>query len=305
MDDITPFVYKKSDNYSYAHAAISRFFCNFASDMAENKILFISQEIEPYLHTGDAALLGRKLPESLPAKKYEVRTFMPKYGAVNERRNQLHEVIRLSGINIAIDDNDHPLILKVASMQPSRIQVYFIDSDDYFQKLDSDTDVYGYNRDDNDERDIFFARGTIETVKKLRWNPDIIQAAGLVSALAPIYIRGLYKNEPAFADTRIIYFVMPGEITGQIDPHIIDKLRDDKAPESILEKYADGPFDTNLLHRLAIEASDAVIFYGDTPDPQLLRLVEERDIPSVTTAQLGNDLAAYRDFYDKIKGAQP
>ena len=138
--------------------------------MAAHKIIFVSQEISPYLSVTDNARWGRSLPQSIQSRKYEVRTFMPDFGEINERRNQLHEVIRLSGMNIPIGDNDHPLVVKVASMQPSRIQVYFIDNDDYFQKLGTDSDAFGTNRHDNDERLIFFARGTMETARKLRWD---------------------------------------------------------------------------------------------------------------------------------------
>ena len=123
--------------------------------MADKRILYVSQEVKPYLPETPESLIGNKLPQSIQDKKYEVRIFMPKYGGINERRNQLHEVIRLSGMNIIIDDTDHPLIIKVASLQPSRIQVYFIDSDDYFQKSKSDVDDFGSNRTDNDERAIF------------------------------------------------------------------------------------------------------------------------------------------------------
>ena len=162
----------------------------------------MSQEIAPYLPKGELSNLGRELPQAMQAAGYEVRTFMPKYGAVNERRNQLHEVIRLSGLNIPISDADHPLILKVASMQPSRIQVYFVDNDDYFLKSDDDSDDVGSNRDDNDERAIFFARGTMETVKKLRWEPDIIHCSGWVTSLVPMYLRRMYADDPSFADAR-------------------------------------------------------------------------------------------------------
>ncbi|MDE5795637.1 MAG: glycogen/starch synthase, partial [Muribaculaceae bacterium] len=134
--------------------------------MSAKRILLVSQEIAPYVPSGDIASLTRNIAQGVHSRASEVRTFMPKYGTVNERRNQLHEVIRLSGMNIPIDDNDHPLIIKVASLQPSRIQVYFIDNDDYFQKCDDDADAVGTNRTDNDERTLFFARGTIETVKK-------------------------------------------------------------------------------------------------------------------------------------------
>lgn len=269
--------------------------------MADKKILFISQEISPYLQTGDASDLGRKLPQSIPGKQYEVRAFMPKFGSINERRNQLHEVIRLSGLNIEINDNDHPLIIKVASMQPSRMQVYFIDSDDYFQKLSTDEDEYGFNRDDNDERIIFFSRGTIETVKKLRWAPDIIQCSGLITALTPIYIRNMYADEASFVNSKIIYTVMPGEITGNIDPNILNKLREDKVAQEYLDLIpSEGSVDSLLLHKLAIKASDAVIFHTETPDPELLEYVKSLGLPFATLEDTGSDPKLFLQFFDRL-----
>lgn len=175
--------------------------------MSNKRIVFVDQEMAPYLTGGDIPALRRDLAVGMHKRKCEVRTFMPKFGDVNERRNQLHEVIRLSGINIPINDADHPLIIKVASLQPARIQVYFIDNDDYFQKDDDDVDYAGSNRTDNDERAIFFARGTAETLRKLKWEPGIIHCSGWISSLLPILLRGLFADDPAFAETKIVYSV--------------------------------------------------------------------------------------------------
>ena len=150
--------------------------------MKANKVLFITQEITPYVPESEMANMGRFLPQAIQEKGREIRTFMPKWGNVNERRNQLHEVIRLSGMNLIIDDTDHPLIIKVASIQAARMQVYFIDNDDYFQHRQMVADENGVEYKDNDERAIFYARGVLETVKKLRWCPDIIHCQGWMSA---------------------------------------------------------------------------------------------------------------------------
>ena len=165
--------------------------------MAKPRILYITEEITPYLPDSANARLGRDLPVMSQGGGYEVRIFMPRFGTINERRNQLHEVIRLSGMNISIADTDHPLIIKVASMHPSRIQVYFVDNDDYFQRLASDSDPLGTNRADNDERAIFFTRGTMETVRKLQWDVRIVHCMGWMSALSTLYLRRLYDSEPA------------------------------------------------------------------------------------------------------------
>ena len=161
-----------------------------------NRILFISQEICPYLaDETPIRLLNRQLPEFFQSHGFETRTFMPKFGDINERRNQLHEVIRLSGMNLIIEESDHPLLIKVASIQSARIQIYFIDNDDLFHRRKGVADEKGVEYADNDDRVIFFARGAIETVKKLRWTPDVIVCSGWMSALARVIGTGLQFQE--------------------------------------------------------------------------------------------------------------
>ncbi|MCW8940509.1 MAG: glycogen/starch synthase, partial [Flavobacteriales bacterium] len=162
--------------------------------MKKKKVLFISQEISPYLEESELANIGRHLPQGIQEKGKEIRTFMPKFGCINERRNQLHEVIRLSGMNLIIDDNDHPLIIKVGSIQQARLQVYFIDSEDFFDRKAMLHDTKsGKLFEDNDERAIFFARGVLETVKKLGWVPDIVHCHGWMTSLVPLYIKTSYS----------------------------------------------------------------------------------------------------------------
>ena len=172
--------------------------------MDVSKVLFISQGIEPYLPKDEISAVGHDLPQGIQEKGIEVRSFMPKYGCINERRNQLHEVIRLSGMNLIIDDTDHPLIIKVATMLPSRMQVYFIYNEDYFQhnlvkELETET-----SPEDNDERSMFFVRGTLETVKKLRWIPSIIHCHGWITALTAIYIKHIYNDDPVFRNAKVV-----------------------------------------------------------------------------------------------------
>ena len=158
------------------------------------KVLFINQEIAPYVPDSEMATFGADMPRCMQDAGFEIRTFMPKWAAINERRGQLHEVIRLSGMNLIIDDMDHPLIIKVASIPQTRIQVYFIDNEDYFQKRPAMTkDELGNDYPDNGERAIFFARGVLETVKKLRWAPDVIHCQGWMSAVIPFYVKTAYK----------------------------------------------------------------------------------------------------------------
>lgn len=269
--------------------------------MADKKILYISQAIAPYLPTGEIANLCRDLTQQMHGKEFEVRTFMPRFGAVNERRNQLHEVIRLSGLNIEINDNDHPLILKVASMQPVRIQVYFIDNDDYFTKEDSDVDAFGSNRSDNDERAIYFARGTMETVKKLRWDPNIIQCSGWISALAPLYIDKIGAEENLWQKSKIVYCVEPhSEQMAPIDSELPRKLKEDGIHAEVADMFAADAMDVNSLHKYAINRADGVVFLTDTPDPELLALVESKGIPYLLKEQAEKGTPAFKEFYSTL-----
>ena len=267
--------------------------------MAKKKFLFVAQEVAPYLPPEKISSLGRDVATGIHKRGYEVRTFTPKWGAINERRNQLHEVIRLSGLNVTIDDNDHPLLLKVASLHPTRTQVYFIDNDDFFQKLDSDIDDVGSNRPDNDQRIIFFTRSTIETAKKLQWDPAVIHSQGWVASMIPVYLRQLGDSIP-FESSKVVYTVLPEESEVRIDPGFFRRLREEGVKEEYLNKYDVETPDTRLLHRMAIDNSDGVIFMTDEPDPELLAAVESRGIPYLRKEEAEGNLEAYIEFYDKL-----
>jgi starch synthase len=243
--------------------------------MASKRIIYVSQEISPYLSVTPNAKLGREVPVKMQDRKYQVRTFMPDFGDINERRNQLHEVIRLSGVNIVINDNDHPLVIKVASMQPSRIQVYFIDNDDYFQKLDSDADSFGSNRADNDERAIFYARGTMETAKKLQWEPDFVHVSGWMSALVPIYLKKVFRSAADFKKTKVIYSVLPETEISALQEEFFAFLKEDGIKPAEIKKFKDLPLDQTLLHKMAIAYSDGVVFRGTEPNEELKAYCEE------------------------------
>lgn len=268
--------------------------------MTKKRILFISQEIAPYISSNPAASLGRQLPTTMQSKGFEVRTFMPKFGAVNERRNQLHEVIRLSGMNIVINDNDHPLIIKVASLQPSRIQVYFIDNDDFFQKLDSDADHSGSNRGDNDERAIFFARGAMETAKKLRWDPFVIQCSGWITALVPLYLKKFYSDDPSFKTSHVVYNITEGSVPAQIDPAIIAKLKADGFTQRDLKKLQPNLEDPMFLHKTAIENSHAVIISDPNASQELIEYVKASGKPYLIANECEPDMEAYNQFYNSL-----
>lgn len=269
--------------------------------MAAHKIIFVSQEISPYLSVTDNAKWGRSLPQSIQTRKYEVRTFMPDYGDINERRNQLHEVIRLSGMNIAIGDSDHPLTVKVASMQPSRIQVYFIDNDDYFQRLASDKDSFGSNRDDNDERIIFFARGTMETARKLRWEPAIMEVSGWVSALVPLYLKTLFKDGPNFLNTKLVYTVLPDNTDlKELSREFFAKLADEGIDEAHIADFKDMKLDKTFLHKLAVKWADAVVFQTEEPDADLVAYCESLGKPWKHFAGDGDHVDEYDALYKSL-----
>lgn len=246
------------------------------------------------------AELGKALPVSVAGKKNEVRTFMPKLGSINERRNQLHEVIRLSGINIPIDDTDHPLIIKVASMQPSRIQVYFIDNDDYFLKNANDSDPSGSNREDNDERAMFFARGALETAKKLRWDTDMIQCTGWFTALIPLYLKKAYSDNTSFKGTKVIYCIPPQDNPSVIDKEFLHKLKLDGFSDRVLKPFAELKEDPKILHKLAIAFSDGVIFSTPEPDEELKHYADSLSKPVAHIPFPDADINKYQEFFESL-----
>lgn len=269
--------------------------------MSDKRILFVAQEIAPYLPSTMLSELGNHIPQGMQERGFEVRTFMPKYGTINERRNQLHEVIRLSGMNLTIDDVDHPLIIKVASLLPSRIQVYFIDNDDYFQRSPDDVDPVGSNRVDNDERAIFFSLGTIETVKKLRWEPGIVHCQGWITGLIPLYLRSVYAGDPAFKDSKIIYSLLPGQFQGTLDGRLSEKLILNGMNPKEEKKIISGEIDTNTLHRLAMLYADGIIIADENPDSTLLEFVASRGVPVLDYEKTLEGPDAYAEFYKSFR----
>lgn len=246
--------------------------------MAKKKILFINQEITPYVPDNALSLMGKDLPKAMQERSHEIRTFMPKWGNINERRGQLHEVIRLSGMNLIINDTDHPLIIKVASIQSARVQVYFIDNDDYFGKRLIERDESGEEYPDNGERAIFFARGVLETVKKLRWIPDIIHCQGWMSGVVPLYVKTAYRDEPSFAETKVITSLFNKSIDKNLGDNFKEFLEFRDAKSSLLDGYKEK-FDFDELGKLAIDYSDGVIQAVPEVNKQLLDYAKEKNVP--------------------------
>ncbi|MBR7125381.1 MAG: glycogen/starch synthase [Prevotella sp.] len=265
------------------------------------KVLFINQEITPYVPESEMSVMGNLMPHKIQELGFEIRTFMPKWGIINERRGQLHEVIRLSGMNLIIDDTDHPLIIKVASIPQSRIQVYFIDNEDYFQKRKTTVDDNGDEYSDNGERAIFFARGVLETVKKLRWTPDIIHCQGWMSAVVPLYVKTAYKEEPQFANTKVVTSLFSEQPKGNLDDNFKHSLEFKEANSKVLEKYNER-FDFIELGKLAIDYSDGIVKVNDNVNDDLLKYAQANDKPLFnhsTAEEAQND---YTTFYNKLLG---
>lgn len=271
----------------------------FMSMKEPNRILFVSQQIYPYLDAENPIrMLNRQLPELFQSNGYETRTFMPKFGEINERRNQLHEVIRLSGMNLIISDSDHPLLIKVASIQSARIQIYFIDNDDYFRRRKGCADEHGVEYADNDERCIFFARGTLETVKKLRWTPNIIQCSGWMSALSPLYIKKAYADTPFFGNAKVVLSLDDEEFKTPFGTKFAEKLLIDGVLQNDVRSIAGLPVGYEDLMRLAIDYSDAIVLSTPTVNQRLLNYAQNSGKPIMPFS--GEDKNAYLNFYNDL-----
>ena len=270
----------------------------FERAMNQAKILFISQEITPYLPESEMSNIGRYLPQGIQEKGREIRTFMPKYGSINERRNQLHEVIRLSGMNLIIDDTDHPLIIKVASIQSARMQVYFIDNEDYFHRkhvLKDDKDEFF---EDNDERAIFFARGVLETVRKLRWSPDIVHCHGWITSLIPLYLKRAYSDDPLYNKSKIIYSVYNDEFDKPLRKEFNQKLLMDGIQDDDIEALAEPSFEN--LTRLALDMSDAAIIGSTEINKSVQKYIKTIKMPVLDYKAEEEYIDAYSEFYDEL-----
>ena len=265
------------------------------------RVLYVSSEIYPYSQESPISIAGRFLPQGVQERGREIRSFMPRYGTVNERRHQLHEVIRLSGMNIIVRDVDRPLIIKVASISSARMQVYFIDNEDFFRRKAVFCDADGNFFEDNDERAIFFARGVLETVKKLRWKPDIVHCQGWISHILPLYLKKAYDNDPVFSDSKVVLslydepnYTFATDIAAKIPISGIGKEDVD------VIKASDG---INLA-RLAIRYADGVIYGSENIDKDLKQFVTDCKLPVLQSPEIGMEntgyIQEYNDFYEQI-----
>ena len=268
--------------------------------MKKAKVLFVSQDITPYLDETFVGKIARKLPQGIQERGKEIRTFMPRYGNINERRHQLHEVIRLSGMNMVINDVDHPLIIKVASIPSARMQVYFIDNEEYFIRKASLTDkTSGKYFDDNDERAMFFVRGVAETVKKLGWQPDIIHCHGWFTSLMSLYIKKHYSDDPLFADTKIIVSLYDDEFPKNLNKKFIDKLSFDGFTKKDLKHLAEEPSYLNMIKQ-SIEFADGIIQGAEKINPEIEKFIKKSGKPFLTYKNELEYLDAFNLFYDEM-----
>lgn len=263
--------------------------------MEDKRILYVSSEVVPYLAENEVSLMSYDVPKMINDRGGQIRIFMPRYGNINERRHQLHEVIRLSGMNLVVNDMDMPLIIKVASIPKERIQVYFIDNDEYFKRKSTFTDEDGMLYPDNDERAIFFAKGVVETVKKLNWVPDIIHVHGWMAGLLPVYMKHYYKNEALFADTKIVTSVYGQSFDGTLDKDMLKKVMFDNIPEETVKYLAEPTYD-NLL-KASIMHSDAVIIASENLSPELADFVKGSGRPYLEYLSKDNFAEGYTNFY--------
>ncbi len=260
------------------------------------KVLFINQEIAPFVPETPMSLLGREMSARMQESGYEIRTFMPKWGIINERRGQLHEVIRLSGVNIIVRENDHPLIIKVASLPSTRVQVYFIDNEEFFARKKMLLDEAGEPFKDNGERALFFCKGVLETVKKLRWTPDVIVCHGWMSLIVPIYLKLVYGDEPCFAGTKVIVSLSADEFAGELEEDFKRSIEYKEVTTQVLKIYRKS-FNYEELCKMAIDYSDGVVC-AESLSQTLKKRAKTKGVP---LKECGEDIVeSYKTLIDDI-----
>lgn len=266
-------------------------------EMAKTKLLIVTHEMSPFLELTKISEITRQLPQAMQEKGLEIRILMPRFGNINERRNRLHEVIRLSGMNIMIDDNDNPLIIKVASIPAARMQVYFLDNEDYFQRKyvfrDKENKFYA----DNDERTIFFCKGALETVKKLGWAPDIVHCHGWMTSLVPAYIKTSYKNDPTFKNSKVVYSVYENCFTETMDSSMHEKAVMNNMTAEDTSMYVNP--NCNTMHIGAITYADAVVLADEKIEADVLKFVKDSNKPTLAF-NLTENFENFYNLYEEI-----
>jgi starch synthase len=266
--------------------------------MEKTKVLFVTQAIDPFFEGRSFAALMRKLSQGAQESECEIRVFMPRFGVINERRHQLHEVIRLSGMNLIINDSDHPLIIKVASIPQARMQVYFIDNDEYFKRKRVFETKEGTFSEDNDERAMFFGRGVLETVKKLGWRPDVVHCHGWMTGFTPLYLKTMYANDPHFSDASIVYTSYGDNAEDKFTGDVMAKLAFDKIDAKAAEEMTE-PTVANL-NKLAVKYSDGYAYGTETINDDFKSYIASTNKPVLEYADEENTVASHQEFYKSI-----
>ena len=268
--------------------------------MEKKRILIVTQEMDPYLNLTQAAKIANSLPKYIQENGMEIRVLMPKFGNINDRRHRLHEVVRLSGINVIINDEDYPLVIKVASLPGARLQVYFLDNEDFFKRKnvfeDDDNNFY----EDNSDRMIFFCKGSIETVRKFGWSPDIIHCIGWMTSLIPLYLKTTYKNDPIFTNSKVVYTVSQNSFENKLNKNFADQIQ---ISESITQKHIDffKDGDNTSLTIGGSEFADALIV-EESLDEKVSKYVKKTKGKPIFTLTSVDDssLPLVNDFYQNI-----
>jgi starch synthase len=266
--------------------------------MEKKRVLFVSQEISPFLTKSNIANHSLRIAQSTQEEGKEIRVFTPRYGLINERRHQLHEVIRLSGLNISIDDQDHPLIIKVASVAVAKMQVYFIDNDDFFRRKECLVNEDGGLCADNDERSMFFVRGVLETLKKLGWQPDVIHCHGWFTGMMALYIKHYYKKDPHFKETKVVYHLYNDSFSETLDVRLAQKLAFDGFPKSVLDSLKTPTFEA--FTRVVLSHCDGLTLAEPLVNQSLKTIYDDLNLPKLEYVEEEYQAKAFSSFFDGI-----
>lgn len=268
-------------------------------NMEKLRILFVTSEINPFLKISSAADFVRMLPQGLHERGHEIRILMPKFGVINERRNRLHEVVRLSGINIRVGNEEKPLTIKVASIPNVRLQVYFLDNEDYFQRKSVLFDNNDTFHPDNDERAIFFCKGAIETVKKLGWTPNIIHCHDWMTSLIPLYVKTHYKDDPVFQNSKVVFTVYNNAFNERFPASFVEKARLDGIPHETLHDFAENSY--YGVTKGGMRMADAITFGQNAIDPHIQAFLDDTNIqPRHVRADAPDYIERYQQLYHAI-----
>ena len=266
--------------------------------MSKKKVLIVTQEMQPYTALTEVSKIARSLPQYVQENGMEIRVLMPRFGNINERRHRLHEVVRLSGMNIIVDDDDFPLIIKVASLPEARMQVYFLDNEDFFKRKFIFKDADDNPFDDNPDRMVFFCKGVIETVKKFGWAPDIVHCHGWMTSLIPLYLKTAYKNEPLFQNAKVVYSIYSDTLSDNFTDQFISKASINNLTEEDLNAYKNGEGVT--LHQGAIIYSDAVIHGSESLAESVTKELEGVEKPVLEYQGDEGFEPTYVEFYNSL-----